>query len=158
MNFTQRRLRGPTFTLALLIAGAATSAAVAQQTAPPADAAKAPAFKAHVLTNAELDALLAKPESVLIVDVRRPDEIASIGGFPVYLNIQPAELAARVKLIPRDRNIVTVSNHAARAGRAADALKDLGFKVAGAVGAQTYEEQGGKLTHVAPPPKEKTGG
>ncbi len=81
-----------------------------------------------MLTNAELDALLAKPESVLIIDVRRPDEISKIGGFPVYLNIQPADIAANAKSIPRDRSIVTVSNHAARAGRTADQLKDLGIQ------------------------------
>ncbi|RYG67938.1 rhodanese-like domain-containing protein [bacterium] len=136
--------------LVVALAATGTSATVLAQDAA-ATAQKAPAYKAHVLSNAELDALLAKPDALLIVDVRRPDEISSIGGFPVYLNIQPAELASRAKAIPRDRTIVTVSNHAARAGKAADALKDLGFKVAGAVGAQTYEEQGGKLTHLAAP-------
>lgn len=140
--------------LSLFVAGVvATFAAGAPAIAQDAAAQKAPAYKAHVLSNTELDALLAKPDTLLIVDVRRPDEISSIGGFPVYLNIQPAELQTRAKAIPRDRTIVTVSNHAARAGKAADTLKDLGFKVAGAVGAQTYEEQGGKLTHLAAPAK-----
>jgi rhodanese-related sulfurtransferase len=149
------RFRSPALAVATLLIGGAASLAMAQQAAAPAgEAAKAPAFKAHVLTNAEFDALLAKPEGLLIIDVRRPDEISSIGGFPVYLNIQPADIAARAKAIPRDRTIVTVSNHAARAGRTADQLKELGFKVAGAVGAQIYEQDGGKLTHItAPPPR-----
>jgi hypothetical protein len=47
---------------------------------------------------------------------------------------------------------VTISNHATRSGQAADILAKNGFKVAGTVGAQTYEEQGGKLTKIAPPP------
>jgi hypothetical protein len=47
---------------------------------------------------------------------------------------------------------VTVSNHAARSGRAADLLTAKGFKVAGLLGAQTYEEQGGKLTKIVVPP------
>ncbi len=143
-NLRLSLLAGP-----MLLGGAVPTFTLAQT--PAAQAEKAPAYKAHVLTNAELDALLAKPETLLIIDVRRPDEISSIGGFPVYLNIQPADLAARVKSIPRDRTIVTVSNHAARAGKAADQLTELGFKVAGAVGAQTYEQDGGKLTHIAPP-------
>ena len=49
---------------------------------------------------------------------------------------------------------MTVSNHAARNRRAADLLTAKGLKVAGLLGAQTYEEQGGKLTKIeAPPPR-----
>lgn len=113
--------------------------------------AKAPAFKAHVLTKSELDALLAQPGKVLLIDVRRPDELASIGGFPVYLSVQAAELEKSLAWIPKDRTLVTVSNHAGRGGKAADLLASKGFKVAGTVGAQTYEQEGGKLTHIAAP-------
>jgi len=102
-------------------------------------------FKARLLSNAEFDALVAKASDVLIIDVRRPEEIARLGGFPVYLNIQADQLAASAAAIPRERTLITVSNHANRAGRAADRLASLGFKVAGAVGAQTYESQGGTL-------------
>ena len=109
-----------------------------------------PTFAAHVLTNAEFDALQAKPKELLLIDVRRPDEITAIGGFAVYLNIQPADLDAHLDLIPRERTIVTVSNHANRAGRVADALVRHGFKVAGALGAQNYEAAGGTLTRIAP--------
>ena len=104
-------------------------------------------FKAHVLTRAEFDALSSKPEQLLIIDVRRPEEIGSIGGFAVYLNIQPGDVESQLKAIPRERTIVTVSNHANRAGRVADTLTLHGFKVAGAVGAQDYEAAGGTLTH-----------
>lgn len=110
----------------------------------------APSFKAHVLTRAQFDALKAQPQELLIIDVRRPDEIASIGGFAVYLNIQPADVESHFELIPRDRTIVTVSNHATRAGRVADALAARGFSVAGALGAQDYEAAGGTLTRIAP--------
>ena len=107
--------------------------------------------EAHVLTNAEFDALLAKPDQLLIIDVRRPDEVKDNGGFPVYLSIQANELGKRLEWIPKDRIIVTVSNHAARGGGAADTLTKAGFKVAGTIGAQTYEEAGGKLTRIAAP-------
>jgi len=90
--------------------------------------------------------LLAKPEQLLIIDVRRPDELTRVGGFPVFLSVQIKELENSVAWIPKDRTIVTVSNHASRSGRAADLLASKGFKVAGLVGAQTFEEQGGKLT------------
>ena len=95
-----------------------------------------------------------RSRKVLILDVRRPDELISIGGFAVYLSVQAAELEKQLGAIPKDRPIVTVSNHANRAGRAADLLETHGFKVAGAVGAQDYESEGETLVTIAP----RTGG
>jgi rhodanese-related sulfurtransferase len=103
------------------------------------------ASKAKILTRAEFDALLATPGRVLLIDVRRPTEIAMNGGFPVYLNIQAADLEKHLAEIPKDKPLVLVSNHAHRAGIAADLLESKGFKIAGAIGAQVYESQGGTL-------------
>src|SRR5580698_7715318 len=108
--------------------------------------------EAKVLTRAEIDALLAKPGQVLIIDVRRPDEVKDIGGFPVYLSIQINDLEKSLAWIPKDRTIIALSNHASRGGRAADILIKAGFKVAGAAGAEDYEAQGGTLTKIVPPP------
>lgn len=107
---------------------------------------------AKVLTRAEIDALLAKPDQVLIIDVRRPDEVETNGGFPVYLSIQIGDLEKSLAFIPKDRTIIALSNHASRGGRAADILTKAGFKVAGAAGAEDYEAQGGTLTKIVPPP------
>jgi rhodanese-related sulfurtransferase len=107
---------------------------------------------AHVLTRAELDKLLAQPKDLLVIDVRRPDEVSRIGGLPVYLSVQLGDLEKSLEWIPKGRTIVTVSNHAKRAGTAADLLTSKGFKVAGAAGVQTYEQEGGKLTKVIIPP------
>jgi rhodanese-related sulfurtransferase len=134
-----------TFAATLFVAN--TSAVFAQSANQPA----ANHAKSHELSRAEFDKVLEHPEKLLIVDVRRPDEISKIGGFPAYLSIQPADLESHLKWIPRDRNIVTVSNHAARSGRAADLLKSKGFKVLGTVGAKTYEEAGGNLSKIVPP-------
>jgi rhodanese-related sulfurtransferase len=136
----------------LLLTALIASATFAQTAKPQGGADKAPPSQAHVLNRAELDALLAKPEKLTIIDVRRPDELTSIGGFPVYLSIQLADLEKSLAWIPKDRTIVTVSNHAGRGKKAVDLLTSKGFKVAGAVGAQNYEEEGGKLTKIAPPP------
>jgi rhodanese-related sulfurtransferase len=116
-------------------------------------AAAAPAYKPKSLqiNRAELDALLTKPNEILIIDLRRPDELTTIGGFPVYLSIQPEQLEKSLAFIPKDRAIITVSNHSGRSGKSADLLAEKGFKVAGYVGAQYYEEQGGKLTKIAVP-------
>ncbi len=133
--------------LSLLFAAGSFAQVPDAKASPPA-----PASKAHVLSRPELDELLKKPEKLLLIDVRRPDEVASIGGFPVYLSVQIDSLAASLDWIPKDRVIVTVSNHAARAGKAADILAAKGFRVAGAVGAEVYEKDGGKLTKIVAPP------
>jgi rhodanese-related sulfurtransferase len=119
------------------------AAAVAVATATPAISAK--------LNRQQVDGLLAYADQVLIIDVRRPDEISSIGGFPTYLSVQAKDIDNGAVFIPRDRTLITVSNHAGRALKAADALLAKGFKVAGATGAQDYEAQGGKLTKIAVP-------
>jgi rhodanese-related sulfurtransferase len=92
-----------------------------------------PAVKAKILTRAEFDALLATPGRVLLIDVRRPTEIAMNGGFPVYLNIQAGDLEKHLSEIPKDKPLILVSNHAHRAGIAADLLESKGFKIAGAI-------------------------
>ena len=145
--------------LAVTMLGMASVAAFAQgaEGAGQGQTQRAPASKAHVLSREELDKLLAEPEKVLLIDVRRPDEITAIGGFPVYLSVQLKDLKSSLAWIPHDRIVVTVSNHAARAGRAADILTEAGFHVAGAAGAQTYEKAGGTLAHIVAPPPRKAG-
>ena len=139
----------------LIVASLASAAVAAQAPALPGAqsgrTAGAPAFASKKLTRVEFDRLRANPAGLLVLDVRRPDELTSIGGFPAYLSIQAAELEKSLAWIPKDRTIVTVSNHAARAGRAADLLTKNGFTVAGAIGAQDYEAEGGSLMKVAPP-------
>jgi len=133
----------------------AIATSFAQQSEAPKDGkkGKAPASTAKVLTVAEFDALLASPEKVLVIDVRRPDEVSTIGGFPVYLSIQAGDLEKHLSEIPKDRLLITVSNHAARGGKAADLLASKGFKVAGTIGAETYATDGGKLAvKIAVPP------
>lgn len=131
--------------------GLAASAAFAQQVAPAAAAAQQPwIYKTKQLDRAEIDALLAKPEKVVVIDVRRPDELTAKGGFPVYLNIQVTEVEKNLGYIPKDRVVVTVSNRAHRAGAVGDLLTSKGFTVAGAAGSVDYEEQGGKITKVLP--------
>jgi rhodanese-related sulfurtransferase len=131
----------------ILIAFLATVAALAQQ----GTNQNASPSKAKKLTRVEFENLLSHPDQILLLDVRRPDEIASNGGFPVYLSIQAGDLQKHLSEIPKDRMIITVSNHAGRASLAADLLVSKGFNVAGAIGAQTYEAEGGKLVKIEPP-------
>ena len=135
--------------LIVLLAAATTFAQTGG--APKAPQGKAAPSKAKVLSRAEFDDLMSHPDRILLLDLRRPDEVSTNGGFPVYLSIQIGELEKHLSEIPKDRVIVTVSNHANRASRAADLLSSKGFNVAGAVGAQTYESAGGKLSKIEPP-------
>lgn len=147
MNFSK--------TLATLVLGLAASTAFAQQTATaPAAGASAPqpwTYKTKQLSRAEIDTWLAKPQKVLVLDVRRPDELISKGSFPVYLTIQHSDLEKNLAYIPKDRTIITVSNRAHRAGAAGDLLSKKGYKVAGAAGTLDYEEQGGTVARITPP-------
>lgn len=130
---------------------AQTAASTAAAGAPAADVWK---YKTPRLDRRAVDALLAKPEQLVVIDVRRPDELTAKGGFPVYLNIQVQDVEKNLAYIPKDRAILTVSNRAHRAGDVGDLLARKGFKVAGATGSQDYEDQGGTITRVvAPPPK-----
>ena len=131
------------------------SSALAQQSAPANSGAKPAAeawsYKTKELNRAQIDALLTKPEKVLVIDVRRPDEVVTKGSFPVFLNVQVDDLKNELAFIPKDRAIITVSNRAHRAGAAGDILAANGFKVAGAAGTQDYEEQGGTIKRITPP-------
>lgn len=108
-------------------------------------------YKTLRLNRAAFDSLASRPEQLLVLDVRRPDELVKFGGFPVYLSIQTADVQASLSYIPRDRLIVVVSNRAHRAGAIGDLLSNYGFHVVGAIGVRDYEDEGGVLTKIAPP-------
>lgn len=109
-------------------------------------------FKTLRLNRTAFDALAARPEQLLVLDVRRPDELTKFGGFPVYLSIQTGDVQKSLAYIPRDRLIIVVSNRAHRAGAVGDILAGLGFHVVGAIGVRDYEDEGGILSKIAPPP------
>jgi rhodanese-related sulfurtransferase len=130
----------------------------AQSASPSASPAARPAYqpppwiyKTPQLKRAQIDALLAKPGEVIVLDVRRPDELISRGSFPAFLSIQLKELEGNLGYIPKDRAIITVSNRAHRAGAAGDLLSEKGFRVAGAAGTLDYEDEGGTIARITPP-------
>jgi rhodanese-related sulfurtransferase len=139
--------------------GLTMSAAFAQQGAPASNgaipAAKVWKYQTKELSRDQLDEWLAKPGQVVFLDLRRPDELIKYGSFPAFLNIQNKDLEKHLAYIPKDRAIITVSNHAIRAGAAGDLLTAKGYKVVGAAGSEDYEKEGGtavsKIT--APPPR-----
>jgi len=162
------------FLLAALLAGAFVSASAqeaALQSTPPisiAGGASDPAavkrvqgslaapwkYKTKRLSKDDVDALLAKSDSVIFIDLRQPAEFIQFGTFPVFLSVQNKDLEKQLAWIPRDRTIVTVSNHSQRAGAAGDLLTAKGFNVAGATGSEEYEVSGGTtVAHLVPRPR-----
>jgi rhodanese-related sulfurtransferase len=148
-------------TLIALTLAASSSVLWAQEAAPtaPATAPSATAsayvappwvYKTKQLNRAQVDALLAKPNKLVIIDLRRPDELVKYGSFPVYLNVQLKDLPNVLAFIPKDRTILTVSNRAHRGGAAGDLLTSKGYKVAGATGSEDYREAGGTIVKVEP--------
>lgn len=138
--------------MALLTGGQAVQLQAAE-----AESNKVPAKPvAPKLERHQLDEWLAKPGKVVIVDLRRPDEHQTKGALPVFLSIQSAELEKYLEYIPRDRAVITVSNHASRADKAAALLLRRGFNVVGEVGVEDYEQQGGQLNRIEPPAPRST--
>src|SRR5262245_50944023 len=96
------------------------------------------------LQRAEVDALLATPDRVLVVDLRIPSDIELQGAFPVFLSIPPSGRDARSGLekhlgeIPKGRELIAVTTRASDAGQAAALLASRGFKLAGVVGSKAY--------------------
>jgi rhodanese-related sulfurtransferase len=109
-------------------------------------------YKTLRLNRAAFDALAAKPEQLVVLDIRRPDELLKHGGFPAYLSIQTGDIQRSLAYIPQNRLIVAVSNHAHRAGAVGDILSSYGYHVVGAIGVLDYEAEGGALTKIAAPP------
>lgn len=138
--------------VALALSASAAHAAEPQKKPAPAAAAATPSYKTQELHRAQIDALLAHPEDLVIVDIRRPDELTRIGGFPAYFSVQLDDVEKYAAFIPKQRKVVTVSNHAHRAFKAGDLLSAKGYNVVGAIGVQNYEEEGGKLAKIAVPP------
>jgi rhodanese-related sulfurtransferase len=143
--------------LALGFTAASTTAFAQEAASAPAAAASgayvAPpwTYKTRQLNRNQVDALLGNPRKLLIIDLRRPDELVKYGSFPTYLNLQVKDLPELLDYIPKDRQILTVSNRAHRAGAAGDILTAAGYKVAGAIGSEDYREAGGTITKVSPP-------
>lgn len=144
-------------TLLALALAASASVTLAQEAASaPAAAAStyvAPPwiYKTKQLTRLDVDKLLGNPKKLLIIDIRRPDEVTKYGSFPIYLSVQLKDLPVALEYIPKDRTIVLVSNRAHRAGAGGDILTANGYKVAGAIGSEDYKEAGGTIYKIAPP-------
>jgi len=154
MYFSKRSLATSLLITASLLTAPALQAQTAPAAAEPAASAPAPkpwTYKTPRLNRQQIDRLLGNPKKLLIIDVRRPDELVKYGSFAVYLNLQLKDLPYALDYIPKDRVLLIVSNRAYRGGEAGDFLTSQGFKVAGAAGSEEYKEAGGHIIKIAAP-------
>ncbi len=93
------------FALALT-ASYASAQQAATPAAPAAQAAPVWKYKTKHLGVKEVDTLLAQPDKVLLLDLRRPDELIKYGSFPVFLSIQNKDLEQHLAYLPKDRAIL----------------------------------------------------
>ena len=68
--------------------------------------AAAPAPK--TVTDEQLAKLLEQPGKVFFLDVREPEEIATLCSIKGYVNIPLSQIESRLKEIPKDKLIVTL--------------------------------------------------
>ena len=68
--------------------------------------------------------LSENPKSIMLIDVRDPDEFAT-GHFPTAINITTNALAAKLKTMKADKPIVFVCSTGARSGEAYYMVQDL---------------------------------
>jgi rhodanese-related sulfurtransferase len=76
--------------------------------------------------NVGVDAMLARDQNAVIIDVREPEEYL-MGHVPGAINLPQAEIASRLEELPRDRPLMMVCQSGMRSLRSAQFLKQAGF-------------------------------
>jgi rhodanese-related sulfurtransferase len=89
----------------------------------------------------ELVKLLEKPQDVVFIDVREPNEIEVTGTLKGALTIPVGQLEERLKEVPKDKPIVAFCRRGGRATRAVNLLEEKGYKTVGVFGLEEYREK-----------------
>ena len=93
------------------------------------------------ITYEELVKLLEKPQDVLLIDVREPNEIEVTGTLKGALTIPVGQLADRLKEVPKDKPVVAFCRRGGRATRASNLLDEKGYKTLGVFGLEEYHDR-----------------
>ena len=102
-----------------------------------APAARPPLDESKRVKAADIDALLAKGD-VVVLDVREDAELAETGTVKGAIHIPLGQLEARLGELPKDKVILTACRSGGRASRALTLLEAKGFKTAGFCGLADY--------------------
>ena len=84
--------------------------------------------------------LLALQPDQLLLDVRNPNELQTVGAFPNAINIPVDELRARMAELPKDKEILVACQVGLRGHVAYRMLSNCGFRVRNLSGGfKTYQ-------------------
>jgi glyoxylase-like metal-dependent hydrolase (beta-lactamase superfamily II)/rhodanese-related sulfurtransferase len=99
-----------------------------------------------------LDELRARRSETTVLDVREPEEFAG-GHIPGAVNLPQADLATRLDEVPRDRQLYVICQGGFRSLRAAQFLKQRGFKGVASVkgGTEGWRAAGGDMVRESAP-------
>ncbi len=92
------------------------------------------------ISSEEVVKLLEKPQDVVFIDVREPDEIAESGTLRGALTIPVGQLEERLKEVPKDKPVVAFCRRGGRATRASNLLDEKGYKTVGIFGFEEYHD------------------
>jgi phage shock protein E len=104
------------------VAGAAGEPAAAAAPTPSAPVVASPMTQDRLLAQLE-----QHPDSVVVLDVRSPEEFAE-GHVPGALNVPYDQVAGRLGEIPRDKELVLYCRSGRRVALAADVLVTQGYR------------------------------
>jgi len=91
---------------------------------------------------ADLEKKLAGKSKPIVVDVRKPAEIAESGAIPGAIHIPVDSVGERVSELPRDKEIVFYCGGGGRASRAAQAAWDAGYRSVSFCGLRDWKKRG----------------
>jgi phage shock protein E len=152
MNMKRRNLYCLLGALAVGPALAQAPQVPATQQAAPAQQATPAVQVAQVSPDALLQMQAKKDASLLLLDVRTPEEFAA-GHIPGAVNIPYDQVAAHLSAIPKDDEVVLYCHSGRRAGLAAEVLATNGYtKLAHLQGDMQGWQNAGRPVEAAPGP------
>ena len=129
-----------------------TQQAIPVQQAAPAQQTTPTPQVAQVSPDALLEMQARKDRSLLLLDVRTPEEFAA-GHIPGAVNIPYDQVAAHLSAIPKDDEVVLYCHSGRRAGLAAEVLATKGYtKLAHLQGDMQGWQSAGRPVEAAPGP------
>ena len=90
----------------------------------------------------DLEKKLAGASKPLVVDVRKPAEIAESGAIPGAIHLPVEKVAERISELPKDKELVFYCGGGGRASRAAQAAWDAGRRKVSFCGLRDWTRRG----------------
>ena len=97
----------------------------------------------------DLEKKLAGSSKPVVVDVRKPAEIAESGAIPGAIHIPVEKVSERISELPRDKELVFYCGGGGRASKAAQTAWDAGRRAVSFCGLRDWKKRGLKTVKTA---------